>query len=294
MLTCGFPGLSTYAALAWALVSLGYGIGLALHRLPLPGGHGSSWGGHLISYALVSAGVLAVLGSANAFNTIVSMVQSSLGPIKWDPDIKSVEDIPKACESLPVVYQNLGAKAFLLLSTIVGIGMGAAIIPVVGPALANVFSVVASFPGLALSVTLITAYTLMVFLTVFGSLAVVLAPAGVALMAVPAGKLKGIGAWFIAAGITFVAAGPYIPQAGLLACSVGGTEQCTMADVTNFNDPVGDLFSFVNWLFDPNNNTIMKMWRFALGSLAGWGILLAASAALSKGIGGVAASLGFG
>ncbi|MEM2066811.1 MAG: hypothetical protein QXH59_10035 [Candidatus Caldarchaeum sp.] len=282
MLTCGFPGLSTYAALAWALVSLGYGIGLALHRLPLPGGHGSSWGGHLISYALVSAGVVAVLGSASAFNTIVSMVQSSLGPAS------------ETCESLPVVYQNLGAKAFLLLSAIVGIGMGSAIIPVVGPALANVFSVVASFPGLALSVTLITAYTLMVFLTVFGSLAVVLAPAGVALMAVPAGKLKGIGAWFIAAGITFVAAGPYIPQAGLLACSVGGIEQCSIADVTNFNNPAGDLFSFVNWLFDPNNNTIMKMWRFALGSLAGWGILLAASAALSKGIGGVAASLGFG
>ncbi|MEM2066775.1 MAG: hypothetical protein QXH59_09855 [Candidatus Caldarchaeum sp.] len=282
MLTCGFPGLSTYAALAWALVSLGYGIGLALHRLPLPGGSGSSWGGHLISYALVSAGVVAVLGSANAFNAIVGMVQSSLGPPS------------ESCESLPQVYQWLGAKAFRLLAMLTGIGMGAAIIPVVGPALANVFSVVASFPGLALSVTLITAYTLMVFLTVFGSLAVVLAPAGVALMAVPAGKLKGIGAWFIAAGITFVSAGPYIPQVGLLACSIGGTEQCSIADVTGSINPVGDLFSFVNWLFDPNNNTIMKMWRFALGSLAGWGILLAASAALSKGIGGVAASLGFG
>jgi hypothetical protein len=39
---------------------------------------------------------------------------------------------------------------------------------------------------------------------------------------------------------------------------------------------------------------VMMMWRFALGSLAGWGILMAAAAALSKGMGGVAASLGFG
>ncbi|MEM2973243.1 MAG: hypothetical protein QXJ55_08185 [Candidatus Caldarchaeum sp.] len=282
MLTCGFPGVSTYAALAWALVSIGYGIGIALHRLPLPGGHGSSWGGHLISYALVSAGVLAVLGSANAFNTIVSMVQSSLGPPS------------ETCESLPQVYQWLGAKAFMLLAMITGIGMGAAIIPVVGPALANVFSVVASFPGLALSVTLITSYTLLVFLTVFGSLAVVLAPAGVALMAVPAGKLKGIGAWFIAAGITFVAVGPYVPAVGLLACSIGGTQPCSLSEVLGPLNPFNDLFTMISWLYEPENNTIMKMWRFALGSLAGWGILLAASAALSKGIGGVAASLGFG
>lgn len=281
-ISCTFGGLGTYAALAWALVSLGYAIGLALHRLPLPGGSGSSWGGHLVSYSLVSAGVVAVIGSANTLNNLVMQVQGAVG-VAGSP-----------CESLPELYSALGQKAFWLLAAITGIGMGTALIPIVGPAIANVFSVVASFPSLALTVTLITSFTLMVFLTVFGSLAVVLAPAGVALMAVPAGKLKGIGAWFIAAGIAFAAAGPYIPTIGLIACSAGEQTQCTFDDIFNPLSSFNDVFSLVTWIFDPQNNAIMKMWRFALGSLAGWGIVMAAAAALSKGIGGVAASLGFG
>ncbi|MEM4417724.1 MAG: hypothetical protein QXD32_06685 [Nitrososphaerota archaeon] len=281
MLTCTYSGLGMYAALAWALASTGYGIGVALYRTPLPGGHGSGWGGHLMSYALVSAGVIAVIGSASSINSLIASVQSALGP-------------PAAsCQDLPEVYTGLGMKAFLILAIITGIGMGTALIPIVGPALANVFSVIGAFPGLALSVTLITSFTLVVFLTVFGSLAMLLAPAGVALMAVPAGKLKGIGAWLIAAAIAFAAAGPYIPAIGMLACSAGGV-QCSLDELTNPNVSFNDVFSLVSWLVDQENNQLMKMWRFALGSLAGWGLVMAAAAALSKGIGGVAASLGFG
>jgi len=272
--------LGEYAAVAWALVSLGYAVGLALHRTPLPGGSGSSWGGHLISYSLVAAGVVAVLGVANSINGLINIVSSSIAA----PRIE--------CSDLPTLYLTVGNKAFSLLAIITGIGMGTALIPIVGPAIANIFSVIASLPGLALSVTLITSFTLMVFLTVFGSLAVVLAPLGVALLAVPGGKLRGIGAWFIAASIAFVAAGPYIPAIGLLACGAGEANACSLADFVLPNPQ--NVFDLVAWLLNPENNTLMKMWRFALGSLAGWGILLAASAALSKGIGGVAASLGFG
>jgi len=284
MISCSYVGLGDYAALAWALTSLGYAIGLALHRIPLPGGSGSSWGGQLISYSLVSAAFVAVIGTANAFNTIVSNVQSAIGAEA------------RGCESLPELYLGLGMKAFSLLIVMTGLGMASALIPIVGPAIANVFSVVASFPGLALSVTLITSFTLMTFLTVFGTLAVVLAPVGVALMAVPAGKLKGIGAWFIAAALVFTSAGPYIPAIGKMACEAERGITCSIEDLVN---PVSEgtfkgVFDLIGWLFNPTDNELMKMWRFALGSLAGWGILMAASAALSKGIGGVAASLGFG
>jgi len=284
MISCSYVGLGDYAAVAWVLTSLGYAIGLALYRIPLPGGSGSSWGGQLISYSLVSAAFVAVIGTANAFNTIVSNVQSAIGAEA------------RGCESLPELYLGLGMKAFSLLIVMTGLGMASALIPIVGPAIANVFSVVASFPGLALSVTLITSFTLMTFLTVFGTLAVVLAPVGVALMAVPAGKLKGIGAWFIAAALVFTSAGPYIPAIGKMACEAERGVTCSIEDLVN---PVSEgtfkgVFDLIGWLFNPTGNELMKMWRFALGSLAGWGILMAASAALSKGIGGVAASLGFG
>jgi hypothetical protein len=282
MIACEFSGLGQWAATAWSLIAIGYGIGLALHRLPLPGGHGSSWGGHLISYALVSAGFIAILGTANALNGIVGMVSSAISATRYE------------CSSLPDIYMGLGSTAFTLLAAITGIGMGAALIPIVGPAIANVFSVVASLPGLALSVTLITGFTLMVFLTVFGSLAVVLAPVGVALLAVPGGKLKGIGGWLLAAALAFTAAGPYIPTMGLIACSAGTNETCDLAKMINPAIGFSNVFDLIGWLFNPQNNTIMQMWRFALGSLAGWGIVMAAAAALSKGIGGVAASLGFG
>jgi len=284
VISCTYPGAAEAFTLAWALAALGYGVGLAINKFPTPGGAASQWGGYLMSYSLASAGIIAVLGSASAVNEIVQTVQSEIPAVK------------RGCESLPDVYVGLGIKAFNLLAIMTGIGMGTALIPIVGPAIANIFSVVATVPGLALSVTLITAFTLTVFITIFGSLAVALAPIGVALMAVPGGKMKGIGSWLVSSAIVFTAIGPYIPAFGLLACGAGDIGRC---DIERITEPIGagtfgDVFSLITWLFNPEDNAVMMMWRFALGSLAGWGILMAAAAALSKGMGGVAASLGFG
>ncbi len=295
---CTYPGMGQYALLVWALVCIGYLAGLALHRLPSPGGSASQWGGQLMSYSLATAGILAILGSSNAVtNLIIDRVQSNVPAFKLEK-----------CIGLPDMYANLGIRAFSLLSIMTGIGMGTSLIPIVGPAIANIFSVVSTVPGLALSVTLITAFTLMVFITVFGSLAVALAPLGIALIAVPGGKAKGIGSWLVAAAIVFAIMGPFIPVFGLKACEAGmvtsndqnpnpnAQNECDIGELTKPLDPsvFKDVFSLVTWMFDPSGNPIMAMWRFALGSLAGWGILMAASAALSKGMGGVAASLGFG
>jgi len=284
VVSCSYPGAGGYMALAWALAGVGYAIGLALNRLPSPGGATSQWGGHLMSYSLAAAGFIGILGAGTFINEIMGYVQGSVSAQQ------------QACENLPELYMGLGMKAFTLLMAITGIGMGTALIPIIGPAIANVFSVVATVPGLALSVTLITAFTLMVFITIFGSLAVALAPIGVALMAVPGGKLKGIGSWLVAAAIVFAVAGPYLPAFGLLACGAGDMNKCDLNHLTEPLDPrtFGDVFSLIAWLFDPENNVVMMMWRFALGSLAGWGVLMAAAATLSKGMGGVAASLGFG
>jgi hypothetical protein len=252
-----------------------------------------------MSYSLATAGILAILGSSDAVTKlIIERVQSSIpaAPLAGDK-----------CQGLPDMYANLGIRAFSLLGIMTGIGMGTSLIPIVGPAIANIFSVVSTVPGLALSVTLITAFTLMVFITVFGSLAVALAPLGIALIAVPGGKAKGIGSWLVAAAIVFAIVGPFIPVFGLKACEAGMAtnsndqnpnpiNECDIGELTKPLDPSDfmDVFSLVTWMFNPSGNPIMAMWRFALGSLAGWGILMAASAALSKGMGGVAASLGFG
>jgi hypothetical protein len=289
--------MEQYALLVWALVCIGYLAGMALHRLPSPGGSASQWGGQLMSYSLATAGILAILGSGRAVTDLIIN--------------RVISNVPAAplekCIGLPEMYANLGIRAFSLLGIMTGIGMGTSLIPIVGPAIANIFSVVSTVPGLALSVTLITAFTLMVFITVFGSLAVALAPLGIALIAVPGGKAKGIGSWLVAAAIVFAIMGPFIPVFGLKACEAGmatnsndqnpkPTNECDIGELTTplSPDDFKDVFSLVTWMFDPSGNPIMAMWRFALGSLAGWGILMAASAALSKGMGGVAASLGFG
>jgi hypothetical protein len=289
--------MGQYALLVWALVCIGYLAGLALHRLPSPGGSASQWGGQLMSYSLATAGILAILGSGSAVTDLI--INRVISNVPATPLQK--------CIGLPEMYANLGIRAFSLLGIMTGIGMGTSLIPIVGPAIANVFSVVATVPGLALSVTLITAFTLMVFITVFGSLAVALAPLGIALIAVPGGKAKGIGSWLVAAAIVFAIMGPFIPVFGLKACEAGMVtnsndqnpkpiNECDIGELTTplSPDDFKDVFSLVTWMFDPSGNPIMAMWRFALGSLAGWGILMAASAALSKGMGGVAASLGFG
>lgn len=284
-ISCTIPGVAEYAAVAWGLVALGYAVGLALYKTPTPGGQGHGWGGYLMSYSLVSAAFLAVVGSGAALQNLAQTV------------IGAIPVAGSRCTGLPDIYMNLGIKSFSLLGIMAGIGFGTALIPIVGPAIASLFSVVATFPGLALSATLITSFTLVAFLIVFGSLAVMLVPLGVVLMGVPAGKLKGLGAWFIAAALAFTIGGPFIPVIGEMACSdpVKGSP-CNIGEILdmNFEKMFVDAFSLVLWIFDPNNNVVMRMWRFALGSLFGWGIVMAAAAALSKAIGGVAASIGFG
>jgi hypothetical protein len=255
---CTYPGMGQYALLVWALVCIGYLAGLALHRLPSPGGSASQWGGQLMSYSLATAGILAILGSSNAVtDLIIKRIQSNIPAAQVEK-----------CLGLPDMYANLGIRAFSLLGIMTGIGMGTSLIPIVGPAIANVFSVVATVPGLALSVTLITAFTLMVFITVFGSLAVALAPLGIALIAVPGGKAKGIGSWLVAAAIVFAIIGPFIPVFGMKACEAGMAtnnsnnqnpnphNECDIGELTKPLDPSDfkDVFSLVTWMFDPSDN----------------------------------------
>jgi hypothetical protein len=57
---------------------------------------------------------------------------------------------------------------------------------------------------------------------------------------------------------------------------------------------LGTAEGLIGWMFNPQNNTVMKMWSFALGSMVAFTILSVTSAALSRAIGGVAASLGIG
>jgi len=50
----------------------------------------------------------------------------------------------------------------------------------------------------------------------------------------------------------------------------------------------------VEWIFNKDNAWLMKAWRFALGSLAGWSLLTLGVTGLSMGMGKLAASIGFG
>jgi hypothetical protein len=50
----------------------------------------------------------------------------------------------------------------------------------------------------------------------------------------------------------------------------------------------------IGWLFNVQDNTIMKMWSFTLGSMIAFSIMSVTAAALSRAIGGAAASLGIG
>lgn len=270
-------------ALGWALAAVGYGVGLLLHFSPTPGARGREWGGLLMSYSFLSAGFLAV---ASLLSTIPLTIQGYI-------PVQGAE-----CEQVPGIYLDLGTLAYEVLAVIAGVGMGSALIPIVGPAIANMFSVVSVVPSMILSGVMIIAFTLTAFLTVFGTLAPILFPVGVALMAFPAGKLKGLGAWMIAAALVFATAAPFIPYLGSLACGLGdpGAEGCDWSrfkpGLFGIGEQVGEV---IKWIFAPaEQNGLMKMWRFALGSMAGWGILMLASMALSRGIGGIAASLGFG
>lgn len=279
----GFPaGLDL---MAWGMVSLGLALGVLLHHIPLPGGRGRDWGGYLISYSVASAAFLGVWTLLQGVSTwLVEGVFPSMG---LDLPVKDVTE-------LPYYYFNLGIRAFTLLSAIAASGFGAALIPIIGPALANMVSVVSTVPGMALSFTLLSAYFIAAVLMIFISLAPILLPVGVVLTAAPAGKLKGLGGYLIAASLAFTAVAPLIPHLGLVACEAG-RETCdlgslTSADVaSNLGQGVVEL---VNWLLNPQNNEVMKMFRFALGSSIGLMLVGVCASALSRGIGGVAAGLG--
>ena len=284
---CALSIPGEWIALSWALVSIGYAVGLALRFLPLPGGSGSWWGGYLMSYAIASSAFLAVIAAGNTLQDLVTQVQGYIGkPEGFTP-----------CENLVDLYYNLGNLAFTALATMSGIGIGTALIPIVGPALANILSVVSTFPGMVLSSVMIIAYTLAAFLTVFGTLAPILAPAGVAMIVFPAGKLKGIGAWMLAAALVFSIAAPFIPAVGVMACEMGGKVDCKL-DEFQSNDIIKGMgegaMSLVEWIFNKDNAWLMKAWRFALGSLAGWSLLTLGVTGLSMGMGKLAASIGFG
>ncbi len=274
-----------FAVVAWGLVSLGLTLGILMKCLPLPAGKGFEWGGHLISYSLVTAAFLGIWTLLQGVSTwLVNNVYPSAGlsiPVK---------DVNR----LPEYYFNLGLRAFTFLSAIAASGFGAALIPIIGPALANIVSVVATVPGLALSITLVTAYTIATFLMIFVTMAPFLLPVGVALIAVPAGKLKGLGGFLIAASLAFTAVSPFIPYLGILACQAG-REPCDLGSLTSANpfSNIGQgVVELVHWLLNPVNNEVMKMFRFALGSLIGLTLVGVTASALSRGIGGVAASLG--
>ncbi|PUA34177.1 MAG: hypothetical protein B9J98_00870 [Candidatus Terraquivivens tikiterensis] len=276
-------GYAWLGILPWLLASVGYGAGILLSKSPLPG-EGRSWGQSLMSYSLVTAAFSAIAAGGSVFSGLIEMVQASAG-------LSLVE-----CKALPEVYYSLGMRAFTIMATIAATGFGTALIPIVGPAISNVISVVATLPGLALSATIMIAFTLATFLTIFVTFAPAMIPLGVALLAVPAGKLKGIGGWLIALGLVFSSLGPMVPAIGVAACS-GGGEECSLQSIVSGDllTNVGQGFmNIVEWLLDPKNNLVMQMWRFSLGSMAGWAILMAAASGLSRGIGGVAASLGFG
>lgn len=284
--------------MAWALASLGYVAGLAISRLPLSA-EGRGWGGYLISYSLVTAAFLAVVGAGQVLNSLAESVSRGVAGeagMEWvSPD------------QLPEIYFSLGVGAFTIMGLIAAIGVGTALIPIVGPALANVLSVVSTLPSMALTGTTLISFLLAAFLTIFVTLAPLLVPVGVVLIAVPGGKLKGIGAWLLSMGVVMWAVGPLIPAIGLIGCQALGTP-CSLDEVTgitvdeegNITDSSGvNIFQgtaegLIAWLTNPKNNLIMKMWNFAIGSMFGFTLLSAAAAGLSRGIGGVAASLGIG
>lgn len=141
---------------------------------------------------------------------------------------------------------------------------------------------------MALGVVLISSYFIATSLMIFVSLAPILLPVGVVLIAVPAGKLKGLGGYLIAASLAFTAVAPLIPYLGLVACEAG-KEVCDLGALTstdatsNFGQGIVEL---VNWLLNPQNNEVMKMFRFAAGSLIGLTLVGVTAMALSRGIGG--------
>lgn len=269
--------------IGFGIASLLYAVGLVLSRLPLPG-EGKSWGGSLISYSLLTAAFLAVVGAGQALTSLAESVSNTV--VSSNP---SFPRIPLA--DLPDKYFTLGHKAMWILAIMAGTVAGTALIPIIGPPLASVMSVFSTLPSMALTGVTILSFIVAVTLMVFTKLSPVMIPVGVILLSTK--KLKGLGGWFIAMSLAVTAVGPLIPVVGVTACNWEGVV-CTADEVFNpGNFPQATLDSFIMFL-KTKDNLVTKMWAFTLGSSIGLGILSVAAAALSRGIGGVAANLGIG
>ena len=268
----------------FALASLGYAIGLALHHSPLSA-EGKSWGGSLISYSLLTAMFLAVVGSGEALHSLAESVSDAVAGAGGIETVK--------VEEIPVKYFTLAKNAVDILAFIAGTNTVLALIPIVGPPISNVLSVFSTFPSMALTGTLILSMVIAVTTMIFITFAPVMIPIGVVLITVPRGKLKGVGGWLIAMSLALAAVGPLIPGVGVKACG-----NCTIDEMTTPIDPSklfeGTAQGLIGWMFNVEDNMIMKMWSFTLGSIIAFSIMSVAAAALSRAIGGVAASLGIG
>jgi len=271
------------ALLGFALASLGYAIGLALRYSPMP--EGRNWGGQLMSYSLITAMFLAVAGSGQILSSLASSIS---GMVAGEMGAEAVK-----VEEVPGIYFSVSARAMGILAAVAGISTATALIPIVGPSLANVLSVLVTLPSMALTGTMILSMIIAVTAMIFVTFAPVMIPVGVVLMAVPGGKLRGIGGWLIAMSLAMSAVGPLIPAVGLIACSHGGSISCSLQDITSADIGGGTLESLFVQVFR-QDSIIMKMWSFTLGSMIAFSIMSVAAAALSRAIGGVAASLGIG
>ena len=267
----------------FALASLGYAIGLALQHSPLSA-EGKSWGGSLISYSLLTAMFLAVVGSGQALHSLAESVSKIVAGAGGIETVK--------VEEIPVKYFTLAKNAVGILAFIAGTNTVLALIPIVGPPISNVLSVFSTLPSMALTGTMILSMIIAVTTMIFITFAPVMIPIGVVLIAVPKGKLKGVGGWLIAMSLALAAVGPLIPGVGVIACD------CTIEEMTTPIDPSklfeGTAQGLIGWMFNVEDNMIMKMWSFTLGSMIAFSIMSVAAAALSRAIGGVAASLGIG
>jgi len=272
----------------FALASLGYAIGLALQHAPLSA-EGKSWGGSLISYSLLTAMFLAVVGSGEALHSLADSISKAVAGTGGIGIVK--------VEEIPIVYFKVAIKAMQILAAIAGTNTVLALIPIVGPPISNVLSVFSTLPSMALTGTMILSMVIAVTTMIFIEFAPVMIPIGVVLIAVPKGKLKGVGGWLIAMSLALAAVGPLIPGIGVMACG-GGGGSCSLEEMTeplNLDKlMIGTAEGLIGWLFNVEDNTIMKMWSFTLGSMIAFSIMSVAAAALSRAIGGVAASLGIG
>jgi hypothetical protein len=273
--------------LGFALASLGYAIGLAFRYSPMS--EGRSWGGQLMSYSLLTAMFLAVAGSGEALGSLASSIS---GIVVGQAGLETVRDVGE----IPSLYFTVATNAMGILAAIAGSSTALALIPIVGPTIANVLSVFSTLPSMALTGAMILSMIIAVTAMIFITFAPAMIPVGVVLIAVPGGRLKGLGGWLIAMSLALTAVGPLIPAVGLVACRQGGAS-CSLSDMSQKMD-WGKVFSgtvegLLGKMFD-QNSIIMRMWSFTLGSMIAFTIMSVTAAALSRAIGGVAASLGIG